>query len=55
MTEEVDYLICRNCESPCYVFELDSKQRIVSAFCQVCGGDDAEDFRIPEVDEVEGD
>jgi hypothetical protein len=55
MPEEVDYLVCMDCESPCYVFELDRKQRVVSAYCQVCGNDEASQFRVPEVDEVEVD
>jgi hypothetical protein len=55
MPEEVDYLICKTCESPCYVFEMDPKHLVISAFCQICGGDSPEDFRVPDVDEVETD
>ena len=31
MPEEIDYLICRNCDTPCYVFEMDPKGKIASA------------------------
>ena len=55
MPEEVEYLVCRECESPCYVFELDRKQLITSAYCQVCGNDEPSLFRIPDVDEREVD
>jgi|KBSSwiStaDraftv2_1062776.scaffolds.fasta_scaffold00034_109 hypothetical protein len=53
--DEVDYLICGECESPCYVFELDRTGKVASAFCQSCGGDKPESFRIPDADEVEVD
>jgi hypothetical protein len=55
MSEEIDYLVCLSCESPCYVFELDAKQRVTSAFCQVCGNDEPSEFRTPEVEELEVD
>ncbi len=50
--EEVDYLVCNNCETPCYVFELDVKGKFATAFCQMCGNDDAETFTIPDIDEI---
>ena len=55
MADEVDYLVCGECESPCYVFELDLKQQVLSAYCQVCGNDDPSAFRVPDVDEVDSD
>ena len=55
MPEEVDYLVCMDCESPCYVFELDRRRKVASAYCQVCGNDDPSHFRVPEVDVVESD
>ena len=55
MTEEIDYLVCRNCDTPCYVFEVDAKGRITSALCQICGADEPSDFTIPDVDDVEAD
>lgn len=38
-----DYLICLNCETPCYVFEWADDQ-LTEALCQVCGNDDPEQF-----------
>lgn len=51
--EEVDYLVCSNCETPCYVFELDASGKVASAFCQMCGNDDQTTFTIPDVEEAE--
>ncbi len=49
---EVDYLICRQCNTPCYVFEMD-KGKILEAQCMVCGNDDIFLFYLgeEEVDE----
>jgi len=38
-----DYVICLECESPCYVFESEDG-KIVEAFCTVCGNDDPAQF-----------
>lgn len=51
MPEAIDYLVCRNCDSPCYVFELDKKDQVESAYCQVCGADEPGGFRVPDTDE----
>jgi translation initiation factor 2 beta subunit (eIF-2beta)/eIF-5 len=40
---EPEYLICMNCESPCYVFEWRG-EKVVEAFCEACGNDDPEEF-----------
>lgn len=45
--EEVDYLICRQCNSPCYVFEMD-QGKVTEALCEVCGNDDILLFNIAE-------
>jgi hypothetical protein len=38
-----DYLICLECESPCYVFEW--KDGVVKeALCEMCGNDDPSQF-----------
>jgi hypothetical protein len=38
-----DYLICLECESPCYVFEW--KEGVIKeAICTVCGNDDPQQF-----------
>jgi len=36
---EPDYLLCLECESPCYVFEW-REGRVLEAICTVCGNDD---------------
>ncbi|HSL84603.1 MAG TPA: hypothetical protein VLF66_17655 [Thermoanaerobaculia bacterium] len=41
-----DYLICLECETPCYVFEWRG-DRVVEALCQICGNDDPELFATP--------
>lgn len=43
-----DYLICLECESPCYTFEFESAT-LVEAFCEVCGNEDIDLF-LPEED-----
>ncbi len=52
MTEEVDYVTCANCETPCYQFDLDAKGKVTAAFCAMCGNDDPREFRMPDVDEL---
>ena len=53
MSDEVDFIVCLNCDTPCYFFEYDAKKGIVSAFCEVCANDDPLQFRPPSDDEVE--
>ncbi len=45
--DEPEYLICINCETPCYGFEWHDGQ-VTEAFCEVCGEDDAEGFTTEE-------
>lgn len=45
--KEPDYLECKLCESPCYIFDF-KDGRILSAYCQVCGNDEVDEFRIPQ-------
>jgi hypothetical protein len=50
---EPDYLICRECETPCYNFDWDSMRAFVlSAFCEMCGNDSPEAFKVPDDDDV---
>ena len=42
-----DYLICLNCETPCYVFEWE-EDKVSEALCQTCGNDDPEQFATEE-------
>lgn len=49
-----EYLVCLNCESPCYVFEW-KEGEITEALCEVCGNDDLDEFLSPtELDELTG-
>ena len=45
--QEVDYLTCVQCGTPCYVFEMDG-ERIAEALCLVCGNDEVRMFNIGE-------
>ena len=50
-----DFLICLNCESPCYVFEW-SDEGVSEALCQVCGNDEPDQFVTEEeFDEIASD
>ena len=40
---EPEYLICLDCETPCYTFEWTSG-KLVEAMCQMCGADDIDLF-----------
>ena len=44
---EVDYLMCSQCGTPCYVFEMEGA-RILEATCLVCGNDEVALFNIGE-------
>jgi hypothetical protein len=53
MPSEPTFLICLECETPCYIFEWDNvKDRLQEALCQVCGNDKIELFQTEE--EFEG-
>lgn len=53
MSEEVEFLVCLNCDTPCYFFEYEDQKGIVSAFCNICGNDETKEFRLPTDDEIE--
>ena len=42
-----EYVICLECETPCYVFEWQDG-RLIEAMCQACGNDNPEEFALPE-------
>lgn len=44
---EVDYLICRQCNTPCYVFDVVDGQ-VMEAQCLVCGNDAVGEFTLGE-------
>ena len=45
--DEPEYLICINCETPCYTFEWQDL-RVTEALCTVCGADDPDEFSTEE-------
>ena len=45
---EIDYLLCKQCSTPCYVFEMENSSTIQEAQCLVCGNDDVAQFDIGE-------
>ena len=47
---EIDYLVCKECQSPCYIFETEGG-RVLEAQCTVCGNEDTMRFAIGEVEE----
>ncbi len=38
-----EYVICADCESPCYTFEW-QEEKVAEAVCNVCGNEDAATF-----------
>lgn len=42
-----DYLICLNCETPCYVFEW-KDGACTEALCTACGNDEPDQFVTEE-------
>lgn len=44
---EVDYLICKQCNSPSYIFEMEGG-RVTEAQCLVCGSEDVTQFDLGE-------
>ena len=44
---EIEYLVCRQCNTPCYVFQMDAG-RLIEAFCAVCGNDDVVLFSMTD-------
>ena len=49
-----EYLVCLECESPCYVFEW-KEGDVKEALCEACGNEDPDDFMSPgELEEMTG-
>jgi hypothetical protein len=44
---EIDYLMCSQCGTPCYVFEMEDG-RIAEAMCLVCANDEVDLFTLGE-------
>lgn len=47
MAGEPDYLICLNCETPCYAFEW-ANGKLKEIQCLVCGNDEPDTFATEE-------
>ncbi len=45
--DEPEYLVCIDCETPCYTFEWKGEQ-VKEAMCMACGNDDPEGFATQE-------
>lgn len=45
--EAPEYLICLNCDTPCYVFEW-RDGKAYEALCTTCGNDDIDQFMTEE-------
>ena len=48
-----EYVICLDCETPCYVFEWEDG-RLTEALCAACGNDNTDQFASPEELEARG-
>jgi hypothetical protein len=49
MSNEPDFLICTECETPCYTFDWDqANDTLMDAACIVCGNDKKELFVTEE-------
>jgi hypothetical protein len=44
---EIEYLVCLDCNTPCYDFEM-QKKRLVEALCTMCGNEDTLRFQLTE-------
>lgn len=52
---EPEFIICLNCETPCYIFEW-GDDGLVEALCEACGNEDPEQFTTEEeLDAMAGD
>lgn len=50
-----EYLICLECETPCYTFEWDDNE-VKDPICMACGNEDPEQFSsADEFDALQGD
>lgn len=42
-----EYVICLDCETPCYVFEWEDGE-LSEALCEACGNDEPDQFALPD-------
>ena len=46
---EPEFIICLECNTPCYDFDWDQRrEKIAAAQCQACGNDEVDEFEIGE-------
>ncbi len=45
--DEPEYLVCINCETPCYTFEWAGNQA-TEVMCMACGADEPDEFSTEE-------
>lgn len=50
---EIPYLLCKECGTPCYVFEVEMG-RVTEALCLACGNEAVLMFTVGEWDDEEG-
>jgi hypothetical protein len=51
--DEIEYVTCANCDTPCYVFEINAQGKVAVGFCAECGNDEPTEFTIPGETEKE--
>ena len=44
---EPEYVVCLECETPCYAFEWDG-DKLVEILCPICGNETPDQFARPE-------
>ncbi len=44
---EPDFLICLNCETPCYTFEW-TEDKLTEVLCIACGNEEPDEFATEE-------
>ena len=47
---EIEYLVCGECSTPCYDFEM-QKGRLIEALCAICGNEDILRFQLAEYED----
>jgi hypothetical protein len=50
---EIPYLICKDCGTPCYIFEVEQGE-VREALCVTCGNETVAQFIVGDWDDVEG-
>lgn len=45
--DEIEFVTCGNCDTPCYIFEINAQGKVAVGFCAECGNDEPTEFLIP--------